>query len=205
MIYEIKNNKTALLIIDAQKEYSNEERPLFTSDFKETIEKINIISNACRKSGIPVFLVKHVHDSKGRDVGRMGDFSSDEVFVQDGEFTEFDASLDVDDVDIIITKTRYSAFVNTNIESYLKSLNIDTLLITGFMEGYCSVTTARHAHDLDYKVIFVSDANSGPVFGDLGFGEVSAEDIKRVIATLLSGGVAEVINTEETIKRMKNI
>ena len=66
------------------------------------------------------------------------------------------------------------------------------MLITGLMTQYCSVTTARHAHDLDYRVVFVSDANAGPDLPDLGFGEVAHADALRVIATSLAGGVAVV-------------
>ena len=85
----------------------------------------------------------------------------------------------------------------------MKPLNVDTVIVTGFMTQYCSVTAARHAHDLDYKVIFVSDANDGPSLPDTGFGAVPIEDIKRVIHTALSVGVAEVIDTRETVGRIE--
>ena len=73
--------------------------------------------------------------------------------------------------EVTVTKQRYSAFVNTDLESILRGNGIDTVVISGLMTQYCSVTTARHAHDLDYRVIFVSDANAGPDLPDLGFGE----------------------------------
>jgi nicotinamidase-related amidase len=76
------------------------------------------------------------------------------------------------------------------------------VLITGLMTQYCSVTTARHAHDLDYRVVFVVDANAGPDLPDLGFGEVSHDDARRAIATALAGGVAEVADTATVIAAM---
>jgi nicotinamidase-related amidase len=204
MIYSINKMKSALLIIDAQNEYSDTQRPLHVQDFKETVEKINQISSMCRLAKIPVILIKHVHDKSGLDVGRMGDFSSDEVFTDGTSYTDIHSDVLTDDNDIIVTKNRYSAFVNTGLESYLKTLNVDTIIITGFMTSYCSVTTARHGHDLDYKVIYIHDANSGPAFGDLGFGDVSIEEIKKVTSTLLAGGVAEVIMMEEVLSRLKD-
>lgn len=203
MIYPADKTSTGLLIIDAQKEYSDASRPLYTENFKATVDQINKISSQCRANGIPVFVIKHAHDPSGKDVGRMGDFSSDEVFTKGSPYTDLDEAVITDPADIVVEKTRYSSFVNTSLESYLKSLKIDTLIITGFMSGYCCVTTARHGHDLDYKVIYVDDATSTPVFGDLGFGDTSLQDIKRVIATLLAGGVAEVVTTEETLSRLK--
>jgi len=201
MIYNI-TNKTALLIIDAQNEYSDTTRPLYVEDFKSTIENINQLSKKFREKNLPIFLIKHIHDISGNDVGRMGDFSDDEVFSEGSKFSELDTNLIKNENDIIIEKTRYSSFVNTKLESYLKTLNIDTLVITGFMTGYCSVTTARHAHDLDYKTIYIHDANSMPCFGDLGFGDISLETIKNTTSTLLAGGVAEVITTEEALNRV---
>lgn len=203
MIYPADKTTTSLLIIDAQKEYSDASRPLYTENFKATVDNINKISKQCRANGIPVFIIKHVHDPSGKDVGRMGDFSTDEVFTNGSPFTNIDEAVITDSSDIVIEKSRYSSFVNTNLESYLKSLKIDTLIITGFMSGYCCVTTARHGHDLDYKVIYVNDATSMPVFGDLGFGDATLQDIKKIIATLLAGGVAEVVTTDETLSRLK--
>ena len=61
---------------------------------------------------------------------------------------------------------RYSAFFNTELGAILRGNAIDTVVVAGLMTKYCSVTTARHAHDLDYKVVFVSDANAGPDLPD---------------------------------------
>ncbi|MCA1636687.1 MAG: isochorismatase family protein, partial [Acidobacteria bacterium] len=66
----------------------------------------------------------------------------------------------------------------------------------------CSVTTARHAHDLDYKVIFVEDANAGPDMPDVGFGPVPHAEIMRAVATSLAGGIADVVKTDEVIGQM---
>ena len=63
------------------------------------------------------------------------------------------------------------------------------------MTQYCSVTTTRHGHDLDYRMVFIVDANAGPDLPDLGFGEVPHAEALRVIATSLAGGIAEVIDT----------
>jgi nicotinamidase-related amidase len=84
----------------------------------------------------------------------------------------------------------------------LKTSGADTLLITGLMTQYCSVTTARHAHDLDYRVVFVADANAGPDLPDLGFGAVPHDDARRVIATALAGAIAEVVDTETVLAEL---
>jgi nicotinamidase-related amidase len=70
------------------------------------------------------------------------------------------------------------------------------------MTQYCSVTTARHGHDLDYRIVFVVDANAGPDLPDAGFGAVSHADARRVIATSLAGGIADVIDTEAAVRAL---
>jgi nicotinamidase-related amidase len=105
--------------------------------------------------------------------------------------------------DVVVTKSRYSAFVNTELESILRGNRIDTVVIAGLMTQYCSVTTARHAHDLDYKVVFVRDANAGPDLPDLGFGAVSHAEAQRVILTMLAGGVADIQTTADVVSALQ--
>ncbi len=202
-LYEIDPSRTALLIIDAQQVYASPESPLCVSDFEGTISNINELAATFRENGMPVFVIKHVYDSDDRDVGRLGDFGLQGLWKSGTEFAELDPRLVVNESDIHFEKTRFSSFTNTPLESYLKSQDIDTVIITGFMTQYCSVTATRHAHDLDYRVIFVSDANDGPSLPDTGFGAVPIEDLKRVIHTTLSIGVAEVVDAQETLNRIR--
>jgi len=202
-LYDIDSSRTALLIIDAQQVYANPESPLRVSDFDGTVSNINNLAAACRENSIPVFVIQHVYDSDDRDVGRLGDFGLQGLWKSGTEFAELDPRLTVADSDIHFEKTRFSSFTNTPLESYMKSMGIDTVLITGFMTQYCSVTATRHAHDLDYRVVFVSDANDGPSLPDTGFGAVPIEDLKRVIHTTLSIGVAEVVDTREAVSRIR--
>lgn len=204
MIYKIEKSKTALLVIDAQKEYSQKERPLFIDDFSEVAKNINQLSELFREKNMPVVIIKQVYDARGNDIGRMGDFSEDDAFDEKAGYTGLDENIIFNkDKDIVIQKNRYSAFVNTNLEGYLKTLGIDTVVITGFMTNYCCESTARHAHDLDYKVIYATDATSAPYFGNLGFGDFSLQTLKAIVSSVLSGGIAEVVNTEEIIERIK--
>ncbi len=202
-VYDLDMGRTALLIIDAQQVYSSPESPLCVSDFPGTIANINELAMACRNSDMPVFVIKHIYDPQGRDVGRLGDFGLQDLWKKGTEFAKLDPRLTVTESDIQFEKTRFSSLMNTPLESYLRASDIDTVIVTGFMTQYCSVTAGRHAHDLDYRVVFVSDANDGPSLPDTGFGAVPIEDVKRVIHTTLSIGVAEVIDTQEAVSRIR--
>jgi biuret amidohydrolase len=202
MVYAVENDKTALLLIDAQQEYFDPEQPLYTPNAETIRENLKELRNAADASGMKVVVVRHVHKADGSDVGRMGDFDPTPVFEEGTHGVEVIADLAPRETDTVIDKTRYSAFVNTRLHDVLVADGIDTIIVSGLMTNYCSVTTARHAHDLDYKVIFVSDANAGPDMPDLGFGEVPHAEVLKVECTSLAGGVADVATTAEVVAQM---
>jgi ureidoacrylate peracid hydrolase len=72
------------------------------------------------------------------------------------------AALEVDGADAVVDKYRYSALIrhSSPLERILKSTKIDTLIITGTLTNACCESTARDAHMMGYKVIFVSDATA---------------------------------------------
>src|SRR5690349_4734832 len=190
MTYEPDPARSALLVIDAQREYFDAGGALYTEHAAEILDNLVALVDGARRSGVQVVWVRHVMAADGSDAGRMGDFDDTPSFVAGTWGVEITPELVPQDDEPVVDKTRYSAFVNTRLESILKTSGVDTVVITGLMTQYCSVTTARHAHDLDYRVIFVADANAGPDLPDLGFGEVAHADALRVIATSLAGGIA---------------
>ncbi len=55
------------------------------------------------------------------------------------------------------TKKRYNCFVATDLELLLKSLNVNTLIITGVNTNSCILSTVTAACSMDYAVIVPSD------------------------------------------------
>jgi nicotinamidase-related amidase len=58
---------------------------------------------------------------------------------------------------VVNTKKRYNCFVATDLELLLKSLNINTLIITGVNTNSCILSTVTAACSMDYAVIVPSD------------------------------------------------
>ena len=199
MVYELAPSRTALLIVDAQREYFDEDGALLTPHAAEIRENLVALLDAARESATQVIFIRHVIAADGSDTGRMGDFDDEAAFVAGTKGVEIIPELAPLAGEPIVDKTRYSAFVNTRLESILKTSGADTLIVTGLMTQYCSVTTTRHGHDLDYRMVFVIDANAGPDLPDLGFGAVPHADARRVIATTLAGGIADVVTTSDVL------
>jgi ureidoacrylate peracid hydrolase len=60
--------------------------------------------------------------------------------------------------DIVITKTRYSGFVGTTLDSQLRMRGIQFLFFVGIATNVCVESTLRHAYFLDYWPILVADS-----------------------------------------------
>ena len=70
---------------------------------------------------------------------------------------QLDHRLDVRAADVLIIKKRYSAFFQTDLDELLRSLGVDTLILTGVNTHACIRTTAIDAYQRDMEVIFASD------------------------------------------------
>jgi ureidoacrylate peracid hydrolase len=60
----------------------------------------------------------------------------------------------------VITKHRFSAFHNTDLETVLRARSIRTVVLTGVASNLCVETTAREAFVRDYYVVFLSDGTA---------------------------------------------
>ncbi len=59
--------------------------------------------------------------------------------------------------DIVLEKPKDSGFFETRLDDTLKTLGIDTVILTGMQTQVCINTTAADAHFRDYKVLIPSD------------------------------------------------
>lgn len=60
--------------------------------------------------------------------------------------------------DILVPKTRYSGFFNTNVDSVLRSRGIRNLVFTGVATNVCVESSLRDAFHLEYFGIVIDDA-----------------------------------------------
>jgi ureidoacrylate peracid hydrolase len=68
--------------------------------------------------------------------------------------------------DIVIPKSRYSGFFNTNVDSVLRARGIRTLVFTGVATNVCVESSLRDAFHLEYFAVVLQDAvhHAGPDF-----------------------------------------
>ena len=96
--------------------------------------------------------------------------------------------------DILVPKTRYSGFFNTNFDSLMRSRGIRNLVFTGIATNVCVESTLRDGFFLEYFGVVLADAThqAGPAFAQQAalfnietfFGWVSSvEDFCTTFAT----------------------
>ncbi len=70
------------------------------------------------------------------------------------------------DGEMLIKKTRYSGFVDTNLDSYLRARDIRYLFLTGITTNVCVESTGRDAFFAEYWPILIEDAvnHTGPEY-----------------------------------------
>jgi ureidoacrylate peracid hydrolase len=87
--------------------------------------------------------------------------------IRDTWDTDIVPELKPHDNDIVIYKTRFSGFYQTDLDATLKKLGIRYLIVTGVTTSICVESTVRDAMFRDYLCVLLRDCMSEPVGHDL--------------------------------------
>lgn len=152
-------NKAALLIVDVVKAYVEPDSPLFLPGSGATALTSNIkLAHAAREAGIVVILTNVEYDASGRNGGQFfKKVPALKCFIKGSALGNFPKGLH-HDADILVTKQYASSFFGTSLASTLRSMEIDTLLITGFSTSGCVRATAVDAIQNGFIPFVVKDA-----------------------------------------------
>jgi isochorismate hydrolase len=156
--FKFQPKNSALLVIDMQEYFLNKNSHAFLPAAKIIIPNINSIIDAYRKKGFLLIFTLHALKSNEKP-GIMGRWWKD-VPRLDSPLSKIYSYINWKKNDITLQKSRYSAFIGTNLDQILKNMKIDTLVITGIMTHLCCESTARDAFMRDYEVYFVIDATA---------------------------------------------
>ncbi|MCK9580264.1 MAG: cysteine hydrolase [Methanoregula sp.] len=152
--------KAALLIIDMQNDFVLEGKPGNVAGARAVIPKILAVREEFRHRSLPVIHILRVHRADGSDVeiirqdrfrlqpfavaGTPGAAVIDELAPREGEY--------------VLTKTRMSAFIGTELDLMLRTLGVSTLFICGIQTPNCIRTTVFDGIAYNYPVVLVDDA-----------------------------------------------
>jgi ureidoacrylate peracid hydrolase len=189
---------TALVVIDMQNVFMLPGMPVEVPAARDIVPNINKLAAAVRAVGGTVAWIKMTLD---------GERDAWSVFFQ-GEQREaayrnllrgshgqtLYADLEVKPSDLIVEKRRYSAFIqgSSDLDRILRGLGIDTVIIVGTLTNVCCESSARDAMMMNYKVVFITDANAA----------LSDEGHNAALASIWQV-FGDVYDTDEAIRRLR--
>jgi ureidoacrylate peracid hydrolase len=174
---KIKNHEInpALLIVDMQNGFvskggSYDLMGLNVSRYGEVVPSLKRLVAFCRRVKIPIFYSQAVREESGIDLltrsHRILPKSREERIKRrpicirgswDAEIVdELKPGLD----DHVVIKRRDSVFQDTEVEVWLRSLGIDSIIFSGIDTSICVESSLRDAFNHGYDVVLISDATA---------------------------------------------
>jgi len=177
--FEIKPKKTALLLIDMQEIISSEvllqealDAKLPEKEVKRTIKEYDqrvkkAVRNAqkilrsCRRKGYDIVHIKlGAQTSNPRHTAKINR-KVGFILLMDAERGKFFKEVTPAKGELILPKTNGGAFTGTNLDFILRNMDIESIIVTGFLTDQCVLATAVHGADLGYDVLLAEDACTG--------------------------------------------
>lgn len=137
--------------------------------FRKIIPRVRNLIDFCRKENIPIFYIEAVRERSGIDLLTnihmiLPRTREERLKVPITVRGTWDSRV-IDEIkpsrnDHVIIKRRDSAFQDTEIRVWLRSLGINTLIFCGVDTSICVETSLRDGFNLGYDVILISDATT---------------------------------------------
>ena len=173
---KVDPSHAALVVIDVQNDFCApggmmDGEGLDLSHAQAMAERIPGLLDAARGAGLLVVFVRNVYSSEGNaylsDVWleqaarRRGDsYTKRDVCAADSWEGDFYGDVRPLPGEPIVTKHRFNAFLNTDLQTILRANGIRTVMFSGVATNVCVETTARDAFLRDFYVVLLDDATA---------------------------------------------
>jgi gluconolactonase len=166
----LDSSRTALIIQDLQNDviieggaFADSGAPAHATS-QNVVENVKRLAEAARSAGMPVIHVWYiveqgapglkqnaplftgVKESNGLVRGTWGAAPAEGLEPKEGDF--------------VVEKMRMNAFHDTRLDTLLRGLGVETLVITGAWTNMSIEHTARHGADAGYEIVVASDGTS---------------------------------------------
>ena len=197
--FQVKTDKCALLVIDMQDEFVKPQwTPYWVPEASRQIPLFQNLIEHCRLKKVPVIYTVYSKTHNNLDRPKSGpsmpnrfpdlDYDQSELFISGEVWHEIAPNKN----EIVIHKSSYGAFYDTPLETILKNLGKDTIIVSGLLTNYCCGATARQGYERSFKVIFGSDITS------TDDPQMQENELK-----IMRRGFAKVMSCNEIIESLK--
>ena len=148
----------ALLMVDFARAYFDNGSPLY-AHVEAVVPTAAAVLEAARQAEIPVVFTRVVYANGGLDGGLFyRKVQPLEVFRGESAAGQIIEELAPRQGELVIKKQYASAFFGTTLDSTLRSLGVDTVILTGLSTSGCVRATAVDAIQLGFRPTVVADA-----------------------------------------------
>jgi nicotinamidase-related amidase len=183
-------NRPAVIHIDLANAWTRPGHPFSCPGMEEIIPNVQRINEAARAKGVPVFYTTNVYRNRDatsgtNDMGLWYSKIPTETLPADSYWAQIDDRIAPAEGEVVIEKNRASAFPGTNLELFLTSNRIDTLIVTGATAAGCVRHTVEDAIAKGFRPIIPRETIGDRVPGvvqwnlydiDNKFGDVESTD-----------------------------
>jgi len=149
--------KAAVLIIDMVRDNFREEKHLpLTKEAKAIIPNINHLLVEARKRECPVIFASDSFLEK--DFIFKGKIKLHSIRGTQG--AEVISEISKGENDMYLIKRRFSAFYKTDLDQTLRTLDIDTIAVTGIATTFCVLSTVFDALSNDFRTVLIEDCSA---------------------------------------------
>jgi nicotinamidase-related amidase len=180
--FDIIPTKTALIVVDMQKyqvekefvayKAMNKVSPGILDYFVKEVEgkvtpNLRKLIDFCHEVGITVIYTKFSSFlSDGSDLSKslkftnklakdlMGEVAFPYIFHSSSDIID---NLMPSDQDFVLQKNTSGTFISTRLDSFLRNMEVETVLVSGVVTNFCVHSTAREAADYGFYVVIVED------------------------------------------------
>ena len=179
----------ALLVIDVQNEYFTGKLPI--SYPSGSLDNISRAIDIAFSQELPVVIIRHTqpHDDT-------------KIFRKHSPQWQLHPEIVKRRYDLLVEKNFPGSFTNTNLETWLRKHDVDTVAISGYMTHMCCDTTSRQATHLGFAVEFLADA-TGTLDLENKAAKATAAELYRSTLLSLESFFGKVMTTSEWIKEVR--
>lgn len=178
--------KRALLVIDVQNEYFTGRLPIVHSE--RSLANILKAIDKASENKMPIILIQHTSAGK-----------NSKTFIKGSYEWQIHDKVKNKKYNCVMEKSMPGSFTETHLEALLIRMNIDTVVICGYMTQMCCDTTARQAFHLGFSVEFLSDA-TGTLDISNKAGSIKADELQKAVLITQEMKFSKVLTADDWIK-----
>lgn len=217
-------SRTAVLVVDMQNDFGAsggmfDRAGIDISAVRDAIAPTSRALDAARRAGVAIVYVKMGYRDDLSDLGPVGspnrerhlnafsvgapvaapDGRASRVLIRDTWNTDVLDEIAPHPADLVVYKTRFSAFHETELDATLRRRGVNWLIVAGVSTSVCVESTIRDAMFRDYSCVLLADCTAEPIGSNLA--RTNHEATVLLVQTLFGwvSSSADLVRALETI------